>query len=447
MELNTIVCGDCVEVMNDMPDGCIDVVFTSPPYWGLRDYGDGTVKVWDGNSDCEHEWGDECASSQRLRNGEGSDTAEQAFDETLHHSTGQFCQLCGAWCGQLGLEPHPQMYINHLVMVFHEVKRILKDSGSLWLNLGDTYYSQPAGNKTPSGFQQGRGDDADKKTAFYDRPVPDADGAWLQPKQLMLIPVRVAAALQEDGWCLRNDVIWRKPNPMPSSVKDRLNNTFEHLFHFVKNRKYYYDLDAIREPHKYIDSRVIKSGGERVPHKDCNWRRQGLQEGFVAYNENGKNPGDVLDVTTQPFPGAHFAVFPLTLLDKPLRATLPREICSKCGHIRERITEIEKEGERDDSTRNKHPQINSMPSVPEKGWQSKHKTVGWSDCDCDADYVGGVVLDPFGGRGTVGRWCKENWGNYIVIDISEEYCDMAHLYINGQKHQIDDDQATLYDCE
>ena len=145
-----------------------------------------------------------------------------------------------------------------LIEIFREVKRVLKNSGSLYLNMGDTYCGSCSGggdkrDKTPIG----------RKTKLYNKAYPQGKiiglSIWLKPKQLMLIPSRVAIALQNDGWILRNDIIWHKPNPMPSSVKDRLNTTYEHIFHFVKQKKYFYDLDVIRVPHKTASLQRIRN--------------------------------------------------------------------------------------------------------------------------------------------------------------------------------------------
>jgi len=386
--IDTVICGDNLEVMSQIPDNSIDVVITSPPYWGFRVYGEDTCKVWGGNPDCEHEWGNEIEHNIKLQ--AGNPEFQRPWREMASgKSKSYFCPKCGAWYGQLGLEPHPQMYINHLVEIFHELKRVLKPTGSFYLTLGDTYFgswgnygNRPEG--TGKSYEQ-----RNKNTEYLERKGIGIDvrpptsfkrnNRWLQPKQLMLIPSRVAIALQEDGWVLRNDIIWHKPNPMPSSVKDRLNNTYEHLFHFVKARKYYYDLDAIR---KSYDKPMNRWGGEVLKaNGNSSWDNGTGQNTYRTRNMRpntlGKNPGDVFDIPTQPFSGAHFAVFPLDLIDTPLKATLPKD---------------------------------------------------------------GIVLDPFGGRGTVGRWCKKNWGYYIIIDISQKYCGMAYLYINGQKHKINAQQ-------
>ena len=195
----------------------------------------------------------------------------------------------------MGLEPHPQMYIDHLVQISREIKRVLKNSGSYYLNLGNTYYG--------SG---GAGGDYDNKGLRKGQPKYRQNKShrsnWLKPKQLMMMPARVAIALQDVlGFTLRNDIIWYKPNSMPSSVKDRLSNTYEHVFHFVKNRKYYYDLDAIRVPHKTSLkdlNRRIKENRDRGSAKkygngfsQCSFRDK-VKERKV--NRLGKNPGDVI---------------------------------------------------------------------------------------------------------------------------------------------------------
>ena len=211
---------DVFDGLKRMQDGgvLVDCILTSPPYWGLRDYG---VE------------------------------------------------------GQIGLEEHPQQYVDKLVRVFRESKKVLKDTGSLWLNLGDSFYSK-SGSGKGSNFKErheqldnGRG----KLTEMHHKIRGKFnDGGWLQPKQKLLIPHRVAIALQEDGWVLRNDVVWSKPNYMPSSVQDRLTTSFEFVFHFVKKQKYYYDLDSIRVPHKTSIEKINKRIEYDTKRKNWNWR-------------------------------------------------------------------------------------------------------------------------------------------------------------------------------
>ena len=194
LPLNQIIQGDAFEVLKGFPKESIDMVMFSPPYWGLRDY-----KI-------------------------------PKVDDVFA-------------VGGLGLENHPKQYINRMVVLGRLLKRVLKKSGSLWINLGDTYFA--------SGGQYEKFNPNRKEIVNdYKQPKVPHNNAWLQPKQKLLIPERCAIALQEDGWILRNDIIWHKPNHMPSSVKDRLTTSWEHLYFFVKSKRYFFDLDAIRQPHK-----------------------------------------------------------------------------------------------------------------------------------------------------------------------------------------------------
>lgn len=192
LPINQILCGDCINIMKTFPADSIDMTEYSPPYWGLRDYG---VQ------------------------------------------------------GQIGLEAHPTKYIEKMVQLCQEIRRILKKTGSMYVVIGDTYFGGNGTYGKPKDWQDLHMHQNYPSGDFYKERNKLASN-WLQSKQLMGIPWRVAIALQEDGWILRNDIIWYKPNHMPSSVKDRLTQAYEHIFHFVKNRKYYYNLDAIREPHK-----------------------------------------------------------------------------------------------------------------------------------------------------------------------------------------------------
>lgn len=254
--VNQIFMGDCLKFMKRLPDSCIDFCMTSPPYWSLRDYG---VE------------------------------------------------------GQIGLEKTPEEYIEQLVLVFRELKRVLKDPGSFYLNLGDTYIGSACGYgqkgevkntiaKTPPGYVSNK----QKPPSLVSVDI----NTWKKPKQLALIPSRVAIALQDDGWILRNDICWYKPNAMPSSVKDRLTNHWEHIFHLVKKRKYYYDLDAIREPHKFgpakfnLRVREVKRGALKGPqYKATKNEVENYQRGEIIRKpgldiqydgKKRKNPGDVM---------------------------------------------------------------------------------------------------------------------------------------------------------
>ena len=256
LPLNQVVEGDCLAVMREFPEESIDFIQFSPPYWGLRNYGESTETVWGGDPDCKHEWIEERMTlvhenrnfqkgTQEEVHGEKPTTYIKKYDDQV----AGFCVKCGAWKGQLGLEPSWQMYVEHMVTVCRELKRVLKRTGSMYIVLGDTYAGSHCAKGDSTLFQNQKR----KKVAenLFSKSSPQADITDYQPKCLMGIPWRVAFALIEElQLILRNDIIWHKPNAMPSSVKDRLTQTYEHIFHFVKNRKYYYNLDAIREPHQ-----------------------------------------------------------------------------------------------------------------------------------------------------------------------------------------------------
>ncbi len=233
LELNEIHQGDAIELMKQLDKNSIDFCMTSPPYWGLRDYG---VE------------------------------------------------------GQMGLEEHPNQYIQKMSKLFLHLKQALKKTGSFYLNVGDTYYG--LSTKDGEGEINKTGQVGSLKAGVQRRCIGTEKSNWLQPKQLMMMPSRLAIALQEDGWILRNDIIWHKPNPMPSSVKDRLNNTFEHLFHFVKSKKYYYDLDAIREAHQ---EQSIERAARRDLTQNTQYRIQSNRDGeHGRVHPLGKNPGDTI---------------------------------------------------------------------------------------------------------------------------------------------------------
>lgn len=250
----TLYHGDALAVVREMPNGSVDCIVTSPPYFGLRDYGSE---------------------------------------------------------GQYGIEASPAEYVETMRALFSEARRVLADDGTFWLNLGDSY----AGSANSGGASAKRVDarGVTSGDSYRVEGLPPK-GSGLPPKSLLGIPWRVAFALQDDGWILRNDVIWTKPNAMPESVTDRLSTRHEHLFMFTKSRRYWFDLDPIREPHASEPGRE----GENYMRGQKAMRPVGPNSG--AYSEGGRNPGDVWTVATQPFPGAHFAVMPPELARRAIVA-------------------------------------------------------------------------------------------------------------------------------
>lgn len=251
---NTIATGHVLDVIGQIPDGVFQTCITSPPYWGLRDYGISPV-VWGGDlPSCDpedgHEWGDEghihAGGQQKDEHGGqrvGRDfTAQNAVRD---RTTGQFCLRCGAWRGSLGLEPTPELYVQHMVEVFREVRRVLRDDGTVWLNLGSSYW----GGKGKSGYElpheaeerRPKGETfqrAHNVPGYMDMRPANGKHRVFKPKDLVPIPWMVAMALQRDGWWLRSDIIWAKSNPMPESVRDRPTKAHEYIFLLSKSKRY-----------------------------------------------------------------------------------------------------------------------------------------------------------------------------------------------------------------
>jgi site-specific DNA-methyltransferase (cytosine-N4-specific) len=302
----TIYNGDALEILRQLPDATVNCCITSPPYWGLRDYGTAT---WDGgDTECDHlqprKGGDGPASPI---NGGGSDRDTSVGLQQFHGT----CRKCGARRvdSQIGLEPTPEAYVDRLVDVFREVNRVLRDDGTLWLNLGDSF---AGGGNNRGGNPSEKSPKQKSNRGGYGQiamPVP-------KPKDICGIPWRTAFALQESGWWLRSDIIWAKPNPMPESVTDRPTKAHEYMFLLAKSERYWYDAAAIREP--FADDRMGNpNGGGQYARELYPVRGQyGLRTGQWTRGEElgGRNKRDVWTVNSDPFPEAHFATFPPALI-------------------------------------------------------------------------------------------------------------------------------------
>ncbi len=297
--INKVICGDCIDVMRQMPDGCVDCCITSPPYFGLRDYGMG---------------------------------------------------------GQIGLEPTLKEYVEKMSMVFREVNRVLKDHGTLWLNLGDTYAT---GTTAPRQKARLVGNKQEKPRMVSRVGTPEG----LKTKDLIGIPWRVAFALQADGWYLRQDIIWHKPNPMPESVTDRCTKAHEYVFLFSKSQKYYYNQKSISEP---LSTAPHKPGNNKHPSKTAGPNDRGGNSQWddtkerVWCKKGFRNKRSVWSINTQPTKIAHFATFPEKLIEPCILAG-----CEKKG----------------------------------------------------------TVLDPFGGSGTTGLISKRLHRKYILCELNPEYVE------------------------
>lgn len=256
----TLYQGDAHAVATHLADESVDCIVTSPPYYGLRDY--------------------------------GAD-------------------------GQYGMEDSPAEYVENMRALFSELRRVLADDGTIWVNLGDSYYSG-RGNPGPNSA-----DEKQPARRGWVRPVDRPGQSWAKPKNLLGIPWRVAFALQDDGWILRNAAIWHKPNAMPESVTDRLANRYEHVFMFSKSRRYWFDLDAIRVPATTERAGALTWDRET----DCipGQKPQHRSGRSAAQAARGRNPGDVWVIPTQPFAAAHFAVMPVVLAQQCVSASCKPE--------------------------------------------------------------------------------------------------------------------------
>jgi len=238
----TIYCGDSRQ-MAELPDESVQCVVTSPPYWGLRKYTGEQELIWADLEGCQHEWGKEIT---RKQSGGGwaipkdSSTYDHDIGKTDFQlgvrSQGSFCSLCGAWRGSYGLEPTPEMYIDHTILILREIKRVLRKDGVVFWNIADSY----AGGGRGSDKKYGEGRD--------NQPKSFKGNSLIKPKDLSLIPFRLAIAAQADGWWVRSVIIWSKPNPMPESAKDRPTTCHEYILMLTKSARYYWDADAVREP-------------------------------------------------------------------------------------------------------------------------------------------------------------------------------------------------------
>jgi DNA modification methylase len=393
MTTHRIIPGDCIAGLRTLPDASVHCCVTSPPYWGLRDYG--------------HD-------------------------------------------GQIGLESTPEAYVARMVSVFREVRRVLREDGTCWVNLGDSYANQKSGD-TYSGFNDryfNRSTDGGKQAKTVSgAKVGKLGFAGLKPKDLCGIPWRVAFALQADGWWLRQDIIWHKPNPMPESVRDRCTKAHEYVFLLTKSERYFYDADAVSEP--FADARNGNPNGGGAYSVGSGRNDSGcLKTG--RWNEDGskgtRNRRSVWTVTTKPYSGAHFAVMPPDLVEPCIKAGCPEQCCAVCGKGWERVVEREKrfesgsgrsgnaiEGKQDlaASETNSTPDIRMGPVV-------SVQTLGWEPaCDCAATgTIPGTVLDPFAGSGTTLAVAAELGRNGIGCELNHEYITLAEQRIKEARASV-----------
>lgn len=339
-----LLIGDCRETLKTLPAESIHCCVTSPPYWGLRDYGHGD---------------------------------------------------------QLGLEKTPEEYVEKMVAVFREVRRVLRNDGTLWLNLGDTYNTSGTRQGNGKGGMHGDGDGTKHRAGYR------ASCCSLKEKELIGIPWRVAFALQADGWYLRQDIIWHKPNPMPESVLDRCTKSHEYLFLLSKSRRYYFDSVAISE--RSVDKKSLRPEG-RSPINQHAFEKSDPQKGrtrigfekLTGKTYPRRNRRSVWTVAVKPYKGAHFATFPARLIEPCIHAgTSERGCCAACGAPFVRV--VKKDSE--------------TPCV-----------IRWNpSCKCqDIRLSRPLVLDPFNGSGTTGEVARLCGCDYIGCELNPAYAEMSY---------------------
>lgn len=386
---------DVLDGLRSLPDSSVHCCVTSPPYWGLRDYG---------------------------------------------------------VPGQLGLEPTPEAYVARMVEVFREVRRVLRDDGTLWLNIGDCYATTPPGCK---GVSQSSGLNGAKGDTTYRRTLEQSVGAkrntvapGLNPKDLVGIPWRLAFALQADGWWLRSEIIWHKPNPMPESVTDRPTKAHEQVFLLAKAATYYYDADAIREEavcgwngSSFADERdltLYPNIGRKPRLSAAKGSFNGKTEAMADTGQNAfravtdyRNKRTVWTVATKPFPEAHFATYPTALVEPCILAgTSEHGCCAACGAPWERVVErtpmvIAKSGRAEQMGEFGRTQASGTMLEPPKS-----VTTGWrATCACGAEVVPCTVADPFTGSGTTGVVALRHGRRFVGIELNPKYAEMARRRI------------------
>ncbi len=432
--------GDVRAVLAAIEPESVHMVVTSPPYWGLRDYGL-EPSVWGGNAECEHEWGSEQPHGRRGNRGISGTggNLNPALDATGNGAgsgtAGSFCRRCAAWRGCLGLEPTPELFVDHLVEVFRAVRRVLRKDGVLFLNLGDSYW----GGKGQSnyGFQERRKSislesDHHNIAGMGETRPQDGRHAVLKPKDLVMMPARVALALQADGWWLRSDIIWAKPNPMPESVTDRPTTSHEHLFLLTKAATYFYDAESIREPASENRPWAQSSnGGQKQARLGHN---SGGRLGAPA-QAAGRNRRSVWTVATQPYPEAHFATFPEALVEPCILAgTSERGVCAECGAPWARTVEKSRSFESGSGRSGNMPVGKNGANLQgggetldvRRGPVVTTETTGWAPgCAHEAGVVPATVLDPFAGSGTTLAVAQRLGRRAVGIDLSGDYLKLA----------------------
>ena len=433
-----------------LPDESVHCCVTSPPYWGLRDYG---LSGWEGGDPaCGHI---RLAKDRQKSHGltdRNADTATYGGD--AHEPwPGGHCGHCGArqQAAGIGLEPTLSEWVADILAVMREVRRVLRDDGTVWLNLGDAYAGSGKGMNADGTHSDGEKQASNRGSLNTGKRTPRGPGSgrWglgdasvdgLPAKNLMLQPWRAAFALQDDGWILRSAIVWHKPNPMPESATDRPTNAYEMVFLLTKRPRYFYDADAVRQPLTGRANPGRKDGKHRPgkAHDDNDHRPDSWQNTNTPSSANLRN---VWQISTQGRPEAHFATFPDELPRKCILAgTSEHGVCANCGAPWRRV--VNKSTEYDHTTSQAGKTKDGPYSAQtgngvgthdiRHGVYSRSETVGWQPgCECNAARIPATVLDCFVGSGTTVAVAQSLGRKGIGLDLNPDYLAIARKRLEG----------------
>lgn len=466
-----IIEADAITGMRGLPADHFHCVVTSPPYFGLRKYPVPPL-VWGGDPACEHEWKGGAIDTTSKGNQEGSLVGDQQFEANRFRAEFGFCLKCGGWRGQLGLEPTPDLYVQHLVDVFREVRRVLRPDGVAWLNLGDSYNGSggAGGDYNAGGLREGQ------------EKYPGRNWSELKPKDLMFIPARTALALQADGWWVRQDNVWAKKNCMPESVGDwhdqllhypadheqagervpceqcndggcgdcwegwqikkvrkawRTTRAHEFMFQLAKSEHYFCDAASVRESDagrtgSAADFKRKKEGPVPPGHRHAS-RRYDREPTSATGTRNLRT---VWTIATRACKEAHFATFPYDLIEPCIRAsTSERGCCAACGAPWVRVIE---KGQPASARGSKRKHLDVMRRAGESsafqdGAYQTYESLGWRpSCECSGETVPCRVLDPFCGIGNAGVVALKLGLDFTGIELAEEYAELSRDWIRRQ---------------